>query len=136
MILKDFETGGFPISANVPVLCIDEKYVLHVAYNRLDLAKILKSKVIKCCYGVWPGKKNTDCFILDPAVYAQSVLPPEKHKEIDQANQVTLFLYPDNSFSKIEYKTLKNDFVIVSTDPSLLEYIKKMGLKYTTTYDL
>jgi hypothetical protein len=132
MILKDFKTGGFPISANVPVLCIDEKYALHVAYNRVDLAKILKGNDIKCCYGVWPGKKNTDCFILDIESYAKMPAPPEAHKEIDVAEQVTLYLDEDNNFSKIAYRTTKGDFQIVSRDPALLDYIKKMGLKYIT----
>ena len=71
MILKDFETGGFPVSRTIPALCFTEEGTLLVAYDPTTLSKICTENKIKICVGVWHGKINTDCFILSPDHYSK-----------------------------------------------------------------
>jgi hypothetical protein len=136
MIIKDFEKGCFPVCAKAPVLCIDAGYNLHVADNRFVFVSILKMHDITGCYGVWPGKKNSDCFILDPKAYAGIAVPPEINKEIDSAERIILCLDSDHNFSKISYVMRDSDVMIDSRDKSLYDYVKKTGLKYSTAFDV
>ena len=139
MIRKDFEKGGFPLNGRCPVLCIDANHNLQMAYTRYDLVAILKSKDVRCCYGVWPGKKETDSFFLDPKVYAALPIPPESNKDIDNAGKITAYM-EGGKFSKIVYgfdheNVEGPDFDTVSRNPDLFDYIKKAGLKFSLVFE-
>jgi len=131
MILRDFESGGFPITKRSPVICTLPNGSVKVAYNRFDLKKIITINKLISCVGMWPGKKNTDCFILDPEAY--TIAPPERYKDIDSATDLKVYLDPDGAFMKITY--IINDLVTVeSDDKELLEYVRKVKLKHQNLY--
>ena len=139
MIRKDFEKGGFPLSETAPVLCIARdlqgKLELHMAYTRYDLINILKTYIIQGCYGVWPGKYNTDTFPLDPEAYAAMVVPPEQFKDIDNAEAITVSTRLDGGFAKISYLPKNAEVTIESQNKDLFAYVKKIGLRYTTIFE-
>lgn len=131
MIRKEFEKGGFPLCSIAPILCIDENFALYVAYNRYDLIKILKTQKIKVCYGIWPGKWTSDCFIIDPQAYINIPIPPEEHKEIDNSKDIIVDLTKDGIFVKIQYLPRKPDAVwIESKDENLYSFIKNSNIKF------
>lgn len=132
MILKDFETGGFPINSRSPVLCISPTGGIQVAYNHYDLKKILLKGSITSCIGVWPGRKSTDCFILSVDSYKSIEVPPEANKGIVNAEQITVHFH-QGIFFDIEYNEVGGERVITSNDPALFNYITKMGLKHSRT---
>ena len=134
MILRDFETGGFPISRRSPVICMISDGSVKAVYNRFDLKNIINSSTNLSCIGVWPGKKNTDCFILDPDAY-KNLAPPEIHKDIDSAEDIKIFINSDGYFMKISYVpgAFSSDRTPhESEDINLCSYIKAAGLKHST----
>ena len=134
MIRYNFEQGNFPISRRSPVICIFER-ILKVVYNRFDLKKAINLPDIRICLGIWPGKKNTDCFVLNPEAYLNSVVPPEEHKDIDSAEKITIMSDLQKKFIKIIYipgNFDNNKVPIESKDMKLFDYIKNTGLKHET----
>lgn len=132
MILRDFEEGRFPLTRRSPAICTLADGTVKVAYNRYDLAQIILKEEVLSCVGMWPGKKNTDIFILDPSAY--TIAPPEKHKEIDSASEIILYYDPNGDFIKLSYK-LSDDVDIISDEHKLLEYVKTVGLKFQTRFE-
>lgn len=145
MIRKDFYEGGFPISHRSPVICTDvspriEKEIslagiprTIVCYNRFDLKKVIEdwSPDIECI-GIWPGKKTTDGFILNPDVY-RKFIPVEMHKDIDSADSITIIFFSDNSFSRILYTPgafANSQIPVMSQDRALYDYVINAGLKF------
>ena len=134
MIRKDFETGGFPLQNLSPAICIDANYNFHMAYNRFELITLLRTKDIKTCFGIWPGKKNTDGFIMDPKIYVALPLPPEEHKEIDNAIEITVYMEGEK-FSRMSYFLNKDEVKIESKDSALFNYVKKVGLRFSLVFE-
>ena len=136
MILKDFEKGGFPLNKRCPVFCSTEHGELYVAYDRFSLKAIIDNKKIKKCVGVWPGKHETDCFLLIPDNYR--VAPPIDHREIDNATSIKIFYGKGQTFHRVEYiiednQGVKNNFTTENKD--LLDYITRIGLKFTSIFE-
>lgn len=134
MILRDFLTGGFPITRRSPAVCMISDGSVKVAYNRFDLKNIINSSLVLNCIGVWPGKKNTDCFILDPDAY-RNLAPPERYKDIDSAEDIKIFINPDGYFVKISYipGAFSSDRTPhESEDMNLCSYIQTAGLKHSS----
>ena len=147
MILRDFESGGFPITRRSPVICALSDGAVHVAYNHFDLTEIIKKfntdddfcadqnsvrSYLLSCTGMWPGKKNTDVYQLSPEAYTTA--PPEVHKEIDNALEIIIYYDSDGSFMKVEYKLIDVNYTIESKEPELLTYILEIGLKFKNRY--
>jgi len=136
MISHDFEHGKFPICRRAPVICYFENG-LRIVYNRYDLRNFLEKHGTVCrCVGVWPGKKSTDCFILSPKSYSTINTPPEMHKEIDSAETISIKLDSEGAFEQLTY--IPGSFVedrtpILSKDQNLFNYVKKSGLKFSTS---
>jgi hypothetical protein len=130
MILKDFFEGGFPIGLLSPVICIRQDHPPYMAYNRTDLVEVLKLGHTIICLGVWPGKKSTDCFILDPEAYSKTPLPPATHKKIDNADYIHVQMDKDQKFVEMSYRVKDTDYMIKSQDIALFDYIKRSGLRY------
>jgi len=139
VILKDYIDGGFPITRRSPVICTCMTCATSMLlYNRYDLKKFIKSDKKKhtfpsviSCIGIWPGKKTTDGFILNPEAYTR-YSPPEEHKDIDSAESITVLLHSDSVFDHIIYipGSFSDSLIpVVSTDKTLYEYIKNAGLK-------
>jgi hypothetical protein len=136
MIRNDFETGGFPLCDKSPVLCVADDFKIHAVYNRYDLITLLKTESnIRACYGVWPGKKSTDVFPLNPKAYVELPLPPEMHKDIDSAAWITVCTEFDGGFSKLSYCPKEATVTVESKDKALFDYIKKIGLRYTSVFE-
>jgi hypothetical protein len=133
MIRKDFETGGFPLQNLAPVMCICADYSVQMAYNKFDLVNILKNYDIRSCYGVWPGKKTTDSFLLDPKIYIALPLPPENSKEIDNASEIIVHMEAGQSFLKVSYTVGGTEYE--SKSKELLDYIKKAGVRFSLVFD-
>ena len=134
MILTDFKKGGFPITKRSPVICTLPDGTVKIAYNRYDLSKIIKIDKILSCVGMWPGKKNTDCFTLIPDHYMDA--PPEKFKEIDNATEIKTYFYlgepEDSSLMKITYVLEGVNYE--TGDKKLMDYINKVGLKHHSCF--
>jgi len=136
MILKDFEDGGFPINKRNPVLCFTDQGDLLVAYDRFTLKLIIENRTIKKCVGMWPGKYETDCFPLKPAMY--KVAPPEAFRSIDNALSILVYYREGLKFKHLIYvaeNTRGEKIEIQSDSPELLEYITKIGLKFKSIFD-
>jgi len=134
MIKKDFETGGFPVNNRNPILCLSEDGKLYPAYDRLTLSRIFKScKVVKCL-GIWPGKINTDLYILDPIEYGH-ISPPEGLEDIDSASNVKILLEKTGKFKEIKYINSSNLKEINSVSQELADYIVKAGIKHSVLYE-
>jgi hypothetical protein len=135
MISHDFEHGKFPICRRAPVICFFENG-LRIIYNRYDLYNFLNKNGLTCrCIGVWPGKKSTDCFVLNPKSYSTIDIPPEMHKEIDSAEGIVVKLSSDGIFEELTYTpgTFAEDRTpVLSKEIKLFEYVKKSGLKFST----
>lgn len=143
MILKDFIDGGFPITRRTPVICTCMTCATtQLFYNRYDFKKFIDEDKKKhtcpsvvSCIGLWPGKRTTDGFILNPEVYTR-YSPPEEHKDIDSAESITVFSHGDSVFSHVTYTpgSFSNKLIpVVSSDKTLFDYIKNAGLKHTTS---
>lgn len=135
MIRKEYINGGFPVNRRAPILCVTKKSIL-VAYSHYDLKRILESENIIGCVGIWPGKMNTDCFILNPKKYSEWA-PPEIHKDIDSAEEVIIYI-KNKSFDRIEYKPgphAEDQTVIVSKDEKLYNYLINIGLKIKKVFE-
>lgn len=136
MILKDFLNGGFPISRTAPVLCVNDHGNVFVAYSHSDLNKILHGgNNITRCLGMWPGKKSTDCFVMDPTKYGLHT-PPDLHRDIDSAIDVEVFLDPGGNLKRVEYTPgphAADRTRVESKDPNLYEYISKINLRCKVT---
>ena len=135
MVRKDFETGGFPINRRCPVFCFSKAGELFIAYNRFTLGMTLKLKTIIKCFGVWPGKINTDCFPLRVSCYTDTPLPPQEHQFIDDSPDIKI-VYENGGliFKRISYVSEDfkgNQTEIESKDEKLKDYLVKSGLKYT-----
>lgn len=132
MILKDFLTGGFPITRRTPVICSFADGSVEVAYNRYTLKKVTMRTEKSVCLGVWPGKKNTDCFLIDPKYYCEKV-PSEKHANIDSAAEIKVIKDEEGVFQGVEYipgAFALDQTPVVSREKELWEYIKYARLKY------
>jgi hypothetical protein len=140
MIRKDFETGGFPINRRCPVLCLSDAGELFIAYNRFTLGITLRVKTIKKCVGIWPGKRNTDCFPLKISCYKAIPLPPKEHQLIDDSTNIKIIYETDGMvFKCVSYisEDLKgNQIEIKSNDEKLKDYIIKSGLQYKVLTEL
>jgi len=136
MVIRDFESGGFSINKRCPVLCFTEQGDLFVAYDRYSLKAVIDNHQLKKCVGIWPGKFNTDCFPLNPIYYREA--PPEAHRAIDNAILITVYYGKGQIFKRLEYKAenIKGERVEIKTeDFQLLQYITKVGLKFTSVYE-
>jgi hypothetical protein len=111
-----------------------------ICYNRFDLKKAIElSGVNSCvCMGIWPGKKTTDGFILNPGSYT-TLSSPEEHKDIDSAESITVAFHPDtNAFTRLYYTPgafAENQTMIMSQDKALYEYVKNSGLKFKSVIE-
>jgi len=135
MIKKDFEDGGFPINRRAPVLCVTENGTVRIAYNNWELSKAVEPGDIKKMLGIWPGRVNTDIFVLHPEYYGK-MAPPEEHRTIDNADTI-IIEYEGNTFSSVMYSLPENGekgTIIQSKDPKLEQYVKKAGRKYQTRF--
>jgi hypothetical protein len=133
MVRKDFEDGGFPINNRAPVLCITDEGAVFLVYNNYDLKELLEKKLgIKKLLGVWPGKRMTDLFVLNPGKYGKNA-PPVEHKEIDNAEKVIIAYNKQDIFLSVIY-TLPGGSPIISKDPLLGAYLKSSGRKYAVRY--
>jgi len=134
MILSDFKRGGFPLTRRSPVICTLPDGTVKVAYNRFELSQIIKVNKILSCIGMWPGKKNTDCFSLDPNHYMDA--PPERFKEIDNATEIKAYFYSGKpqgkSLKKITY--ILDGINFETDDEKLMDYIRKVGLKHNSCF--
>jgi hypothetical protein len=140
VIRKDFETGGFPISRRCPVFCLSDAGELFIAYNRFTLGITLRIRTIKKCVGIWPGKRNTDCFPLRVSCYNAIPVPPKEHQLIDDSPEIKVIYETGGiSFKRISYvsEDLKgNQIKVESTDEKLKDYIIKSGLQYKVLTEL
>jgi hypothetical protein len=141
MMRHDFVQGGFPISRRSPVICIgiepSIRLETNICYNRFDLKKtILQYGVVFCkCIGIWPGKKTTDGFNLDPAFYSLCCDPPEGDKDIDSAENITVVFHTDNTFFRVLYTPgafAEGHIPVISEDEALYDYVKAAGLRFTS----
>lgn len=136
MILNDYRTGGFPLTRRSPIICSISDGTMEVAYSRFMLKKIIdrtkkSNKEIKECLGVWPGKKSTDCFIIDPKDYT-ALVPPEIHADIDSAEEIIVVCDENGVFEGIQYRPgsfAKDRTPVISKDYLLLDYIRYTGLR-------
>lgn len=131
MILKDFEQGGFPINKKCPVICTSSSGSVEVAYNSFDLKTILNKKQTVTCLGVWPGKKDTDCFLLDTNYYGEFA-PPVEYKDIESASKIEVFMDSKGNFVKLIY-SLPEASPVTCTNIALYDFIKKHGTKHLIT---
>ena len=133
MIRNDFEDGCFPINSRAPVICTTTEGLVLLAYNNYDLKRILDNKNIKIrkLLGVWPGKKNTDLFILNPIKYGK-LAPPLEHKDIDNAETIVIE-YSKSTFQTVMY-ALPGEPLKTCNDPLLEGYIKAIGKKYMVRF--
>lgn len=130
MIRSDFINGGFPINCHNPVICVSEDIRIYTAYNNYDLKLILDNFKIKKVLGIWPGKYDTDFFVIDPSLCTIPV-PPEEFKDIDSAEKIEIF-YASEIFDRIDY--MLKQTVYTSKSEELLDYIKKSGKKHAIRY--
>ena len=136
MILHDLRSGGFPVSRRAPIICVSNKGEISVVYNRYDLNNTKKLIEIKYCMGVQPGRKNTDCFILDPESYTK-ITPPEEFRDIDSAENIEVQKSFENKLKQINYTPgphSDDKTPIISKDQKLYDYIKFAGLKCKESY--
>jgi len=131
VLLNDFKDGGFPLCRRAPILCITPVGP-QIVYNRYTLAHIAAQQEILYCIGVWPGKKSTDAFIINPEAYIKC-LPPEEHADIDSALEILL---KGDSVAYIPGPHQNPVPVMVSDSPDLVKYIKTAGLKHRYLNDL
>jgi hypothetical protein len=129
---KDFETGRFPISKRSPVIGIVKEEIF-TAYNHTELEKMSHIPGITMI-GIWPGKKNTDVFILNTESYKDTPVAPHGHENIDSAESITVYYSSPNVFDHVTY-TLPEQTPIICKDPQLVTYIKEACIKHIVTFD-
>jgi len=135
LIRKEFFDGGFPMNRRAPVICSLPDGDIRLAYNRYDLKNIIDNEDIINCTGVWHGKKNTDCFILDPDSYCKYA-PPENYKEIDSAEEVTVFL-DSGIFDRIEFKPSPwsdDQRLRMTRNEKVYQYLLDAGLRFKRSF--
>lgn len=131
MISRDFEKGGFPICKRAPALCYSSEGKIYVAYNRYTLHMILNSGNIVKMVGVWPGKKNTDIYVMNIDTYKGIPIPPAEYADIDSAEEVTLYYNAHNDPIALTFRSDPSDsFVTRLNDPNLCRYVVKAGIKH------
>lgn len=126
---------GFPICRRAPIICTTHQGETFVAYNRFELKRIFDKGIIFSCLGIWPGKMNTDVFILDPKSYCQFV-PPESDADIDSAESITLIM--DAGDPRVEYVPgphAQDKTIVLSRDPTLYEYVQKSGIQHKVSME-
>jgi len=136
MVRKEFIQGGFPVNRRAPIIGLTSDNELHIFYSHYDLHKLAQTKEISKCIGIWPGKKNTDCFILDPKVYSK-YSPSVIHKDIDSAEEINVF-FSGSDFDRIEYKPgpfAENRTTIISRDKKLYQYLNNIGVKFKRFFE-
>lgn len=126
MVRKDYEKGGFLINRVRPALCYTKEGRLFIAYDNFTLKTIFSAHDIVKCVGAWPGKRDTDIFVLDPAHYKDTPAPPEKYKDIDQAQQIILMVNKNGEFQEVVWTTL-DEGEKSTEDRYLYDYIIKSG---------
>lgn len=134
MIRNDFQSGGFPINRHSPVLCYSSENRLFIAYDNYTLKTILNTVDVKKCVGVWPGKRDTDIFRLNPDNYKNMIVPPSDLRDIDHAEEITVFEEKEK-FVKVEWLTYDEQGVLLkraSDDKKLHDYIVRAGRKHKT----
>ena len=134
----DFIRGGFPICQRAPVICMTSTGKMAVAYNRYDLKMILAKLQPKACLGVWPGKKSSDVFILDPVSYQNEPTPPEIHKDVDSSLDIKVINDREGKFVRVEYVPgphIKDQTPVVCHEQSLAEYLKKTAKHAKTVFE-
>lgn len=134
MIKHDFETGGFPINRRAPILCLTGDGNIFIVYNRFDLRIALNRGPIVKMLGFWPGKYDTDCFVLKPEAYMEVPAPPADHADIDSAEEVAVIYDQDEKFVRLWYRDNKNK-ITESLCLELLTYIKVAGIKHRVIYE-
>lgn len=139
MIRRDFIEKGFPIGRRIPVICIDKDFKSHIANNSFDLARILNDNKIKNCHGVWIGKYDTDYFELDPDAYKKMPVPPEEHKYIDHADNITVYFKQgesgDKKFHNLAYYLPGQEEVRETQDENLYKYLIDSARQFKVQYD-
>jgi len=120
MIRKDFIEKGFPVCKRAPIICITREGAIQPSYSRFELNKTLQSTPnrddIVACFGVWPGKTNTDCFIINPEAYVR-ILPKEADANIDSAIEIGI------EGETVSYKL--DGTVQRVNDPDLRRYVEQ-----------
>ena len=132
MISRDFEQGGFPICKRAPVLCWSGEGRVFVAYNRLTLRTILNGiEGIQKVVGVWPGKTNTDIFVMNIKDYKDIPYPDNPDDaDIDSAEEITVYYDSDGYFLHLVYRFSGETYDHKSTEERLHEYVIHAGLKH------
>lgn len=128
MIRKDFEDSGFPINRKCPVMSYSDENRLFVSYDNCSLKKAMTEHNIVKCVGIWPGKYDTDIFILNVDSYKDIPAPPIRHKDIDWATEVNIYLDKDGNFEEVVW--VESGTEKSTDDPALYEYIIKAGRKH------
>ena len=128
MIRKEFKDGGYPLTRKTPIICIGEDKD-YIAGNVLELFEIISNHKILRCYGVWPGKLNTDFFEIDPQKYTE-LIPPKEYADVDSAKYIKIFMKNTKPVSILYIFRSKG---VVSSDESLINYVMKKGLRYTVS---
>jgi hypothetical protein len=132
MIINDFKEEGFPVSIHNPIICLLRSGKFVPVYNRFDLKSRIEFGTVVSIFGIWPGKRVTDCYPLDLKKYSQIPTPPLLHKDIDSAIKIVI-LIESGEFSRVIYRPgplCDNKAAIESNDKKLYEYICQVGLKY------
>lgn len=132
----DLEESGFPISRRNPVLCFmdgDDRDI-RCAYSRCQLSRVLKENPVTKMVGVWPGKKNTDVFILNVESYKNIPTPPEEHEEIDSSPEVVVKLGKGGDLRGIAYFNQELNQEVVTQDSEVYDYIKAAGVQHRVIY--
>ncbi len=135
MIRTDYKDGGFPLCRRAPIICALSDGVVRIVYNRFDLKKVMQEGDVQSCTGIWPGKKTTDCFVLDLEAYGE-FSPPEKYKEIDSAMQVTVFS-EGGKFDRIEYipgPHEKDQRLHMTRNKEVYQYLLDAGLRFKRSF--
>lgn len=135
MVKKDFETGGFPINNRNPVICLTNESKILIAYNRYKLHYILKYYNVIKCFGIWPGKTNTDIYVLDKNAYGNFVpVPPKEYSDIDNCSEITIVCEKTGSFKEVRFRIPEQTEMSRSDSIELANYIVYTGLKHSITY--
>lgn len=131
MIRKEYETGGFPITRRTPIVCLFLDGHVKICYNRLTLKKTIEKQGGPVrCLGVWPGKKSTDCFLINPEYYIKFSDIPEIYADIDSAVDISI-IKEGGIFSSVVFIPYDSEdrVTVVCKDRKLYDYIISVGLK-------
>lgn len=131
---SDFTESNFPITRRNPVIAYIKGNDAKIAYNRFQLKGILQNHEVYCLIGVWPGKKNTDLFILDPNKYKDIPTPPEQHQEIDSSPEIVVKISKGGTVRGIAYLNQKTDEQVLTQEAEIYDYIKSVGIQHRVIY--